>query len=322
MPATKRVTLSSLVRNAGRAAKERAQQQARRVPWRLLAAFQKQYIESECFLFWMRSIEETAGHLPVSVRKAIREEYPIFLDDEEECPGTGTDGRVWKRLEGWIFDNAFAEVRREGWMQAVVDYALLDRRYLRSEAYWLLCVAQWKRSKPSSYPSFERWRRAAFRTSELTIVRPRLREILRPVKHVSADDFSDVVESWVDWDEFASWARPALEQPSAIARSVRHELRRRCPGFLGFDSAERQGQPAGRCTSSLRLVDWIGTQFFSRPRREGWLSAVRYYAERHPHWIRAMDYSRHWERDWRASLNKTYPTFEQWRRDVDNFVEG
>jgi len=322
VPKTKRVTQSTIVRKAGRVARERAQQQARGVPWRVLLAFRNQYLESESFVFWIRSIEESAGRLPQSVWHAIQEEYPVFLDDELEDPGTGIGGRVWKRLEAWIFDNVFAEVRREGWMQAVVHYAVLDRRYLRSEAYWLKCIAEWKHKKRSSYPSFERWRRSAFRSSELAVVKSRLRRILLPANHVDADYFSDVVESWVGWDEFASWARPALEQPSAIPQSVRNELRRRCPGFLEFDSAERQTQPAIRCTSSLRLADWISTRFFSRPKREGWLSVVRYYAEHHPHWTRAMDYSRHWEADWHAGHIKKYPSFPQWRRDVDNSVEG
>ena len=168
----KRVAPSTMVRNVGRVAKARAQQQARRVPWRLLVAFRNQYIESECFLFWLRSIEESAGRLPRSVWKTIQGEYPVFLDDEVVCLRTNTGRRVWKRLEDWIFNNVFAEVRREGWMQAVVYHAVLDRRCLRSEAYWLKCTKEWKLRKPSLCPSFKRWRRRAFRTSELGIVGP------------------------------------------------------------------------------------------------------------------------------------------------------
>jgi hypothetical protein len=309
------------VRNVARV-KERAGEQAQRIPWRMLVAFRNQYIESECFLFWLRSIEEACGDLPESVWKAIKREYPVFLDDDLSSRRRSTHARVWRRLDNWIFTNVFAEVRREGWMDAVVYYAAPDRRCLRAEAYWLKCTGQWKKKKPPSYPSFERWRRAAFQCSELGIVRPRLREVLRPADHISADHFAKVVESCVDWDEFASWTRAALEQPSAIPQPVQKELRWRCPGFLEYDAPLRKTDPPEHTQSWLRLVDWVNRHFFSGARRQGWLNAVRYYVQLHPHWIRVMCYSARWRRIWEEGHVKAYPSLTEWRQAVDREIDG
>jgi hypothetical protein len=315
------MTLANMVRGVGRVTKKRAEEQAKRVPWRMLVAFRNQYIESECFLFWLRSIEESIGGLPESGWKAIEREYPVFLDDDLSRRER-TQARVWRRLDNWIFTNVFAEVRREGWMDAVVYYAVRDRRYLRSEAYWLKCTGEWKQKRPSSYPSFERWRQAAFRCSELGIIRPRLREVLRPADHISADHFDKVVECCVDWDEFAAWARSGLEQPSAIPEPVRQELLRRCPGFLQYDARRRKTDSPDHIGSWPRLVDWISSHYFSRARRQGWLGAVRHYTQLHPHWIRVMCYSARWRRDWEEGRIKSYPTLTEWRQAVDSDADG
>lgn len=322
VPKPKRMTLANMVRDVGRVAKKRAEEQAKRVPWRMLFAFINQYIESECFLFWLRSIEETSEGLPDAVWKAIEREYPVFWDDNLSSRRRRTHARVWKRLDNWIFTNVFAEVRREGWMDAVVYYAVRDRRYLRSEAYWLKCTEEWREKKPSSYPSFERWRQAAFRCSELGIVRPRLREVLRPADHISADHFAKVVDCCVDWDEFASWARTGLEQSAAIPQPVRRELRRRCPGFLQYDAPRRRTDPPECIGSWPRLVDWITSHYFSRAWRQGWLGAVRYYTQLHPHWIRVMCYSARWRRDWEDGRIKAYPSLTEWRQAVDSDADG
>jgi hypothetical protein len=322
VPKKKRMTLASTVRSVGRVAKKRAEEQAKCVPWRMLVAFRNQYIESECFLFWLRSIEESAGGLPDSVCKAIEREYPVFLDDDLSSRRRSTHRHVWKRLENWIFANVFAEVRREGWMDAVVYYAVADRRYLRSEAYWLKCTGEWKKNKPSSYPPFERWLQAAFRCSELGIVKPRLREVLGPADNISADYFAKVVECCVDWDEIASWARTGLEEPSAIPQPVRRELRRRCPGFIEYDAPRRKTDPPVRTASWLRLVDWINGHFFSDAMRQGWLNAVRYYAQLHPHWLRVIRYSARWRRDWEEGRIKAYPSLTEWRQAVDGDLDG
>ena len=321
MPENKKtVTVAKLAVRVGKRGK-RAEEQAKRIPWRGLLQARNEYVEAECFVFWLRSIEESAGYLPDRVWKTIEDQYPVFLDDDIPYLERHGDAWVWKRLDRWILNNIWGEVRREGWMDAVLYYAAPDRRSLRAEAYWLQCVKAWKRTKPRGYPPFLQWRRAAFKCSELGIVRPQLRQMLQPADHISADRFTEAVDSYVDWEEFAAWARTGLEQRPEIPQLIEKELRQRCPGFLERDAPLRAMDPPDQSRAGLRLLDWIITHFFSDPKREGWLGVIRHYIKLHPHWIRMMRYSSRWQRDWREGNIKGYPTFEEWCQAIDNYTE-
>jgi hypothetical protein len=314
-----RTSSAGIVHNIGRTARQRAERQAQRVSWRMLVAFRNQYVEAECFLLWLRSIEDVAKHLPDSVWKAIEHEYPVFLDDDLPHLQSHAASPVWKRLDNWIFNNIFAEVRREGWMDAVVYYAAPDRRYLRAEAYWLKCAKEWKQKRPSSYPPFQQWRRAASKCSELHIVSPRLREILRPADHISADRLTGEVERYIDWEELVSWARTGLELLPTIPPVIEKELRLRCPGFLEYDAPLRRTDTPGQCRSWSRLIDWIIRHRFARAKREGWIPVIHYYKRLHPHWIRMVRYSSRRQHDGEGHI-EPYPTFEEWCQAIDNYT--
>ena len=47
-----------------RAARDRADDQARRVPWQLLLETRNQYVEMQEFYFWARSVIETEDGIP------------------------------------------------------------------------------------------------------------------------------------------------------------------------------------------------------------------------------------------------------------------
>lgn len=315
------VTSAKIIRDIGETSKRLADKQAKRIQWRLLHQAYNEFVLSACFVFWLRSIEETAGYLPDRVWKSIRDEYPVFLDDNLPYLEKHGDAQVWKRLEDWIFQNIFRDALCEGWMDAVVYYAVPDLRYLRALAYYGQCKIEWKRNRPRSHPSFRQWRRAAFKSCELPDLRPRLLQILRSASKIDAERVTDAVECYVDWQEFAFWAATGVEGLPDIPQSVREQLRRRCPGFLEYDAPLRRTDSPDERHSLSRLLDWIITHFFRDAKREGWFTAIDYYARLHPHWIRMMQYASRWEHQWDHGRIKIYPSFEEWRRAVDNCVD-
>ena len=322
MPKTKNSVISAKFVPASRAISKRlAEKQAMRIPWRLLHQATNDFVLSACFVFWLRSIEETAGYLPDRVWKAIRREYPVFLDDNLPYLEQHGDAQVWKRLEDWIFEIVFRDAVCEGWMDAVVYYAVPDLRYLRALAYYRHCRLEWKRDRPSSHPSLREWRQAAFRSCHLPDLRPRLLQILRSACEVNAERVTDAIERYVDWQEFASWAATALGGLPDIPRVVRKELRRCCPGFLEYDTPLRRADSPDEQRSFSRLLDWIITHFFREAKRDGWFSAVDYYASLHPHCIRMSHYSSRWKQEWDTGRIKIYPSLGEWRRAIDNYVE-
>jgi len=323
------VNSARIIRDIGGTSKRLAEKQARRIQWRLLHQASTEFVLSACFILWLRSIEETAGYLPEQVWKAVRTEYPVFLDDDLSylekqrhwLPDAAEhgDAQVWKRLEDWISQNIFSDALREGWMDAVAHYSVSDVRYLRTLAYCRHCEIEWKRNRPRTFPTFRQWRRAAFNSCQVPRLRPRLLQILRTTGRINAERVTDTVERYVDWQEFAFWAVTGLERMPAIPPSVQEQLRQRCPGFLESAVPLHRRDSRDERSSLARLLNWITTHFFRDAKREGWLGAVDYYARRHPHWIRMMQYFSSWKHEW--DNTKTYPSFEEWCRAVDDYVE-
>ena len=132
---------------------------------------------------------------------------------------------------------------------------------------------------------------------------------------------TDTVERYVDWQEFAFWAVTGLERMPAIPPSVQEQLRQRCPGFLESAVPLHRRNSRDERSSLAQLLDWITTHFFRDAKREGWLGAVDYYARRYPHSIRMMQYFSSWKHEWDNSHTKIYPSFEEWRCAVDDYVE-
>ena len=142
-----------------RAARERADDQARRIPWQRLYDARNQYVDWQEFYLWVRSILEVeesdsglAGH------DSQRACPWISRKRKELTPKAAKIRPLPLRLEDWIDDHIFAFAKQEGWFNAITYYAIRDPRYQRSEVCWSECVEKWKKTRPLRYPSFEEWK--------------------------------------------------------------------------------------------------------------------------------------------------------------------
>ena len=77
---------------------------------------------------------------------------------------------------------------------------------------------------------------------------------------------ADVVSRFIDWEAFAYWARPALEDTSALPADVVGELRQRCSGYLDHLVGGPDGGFGNRSRSWDRFMTWIADQFFGDAR--------------------------------------------------------
>ena len=67
-----------------RAARERADDQARRIPWQRLYDARNQYIDWQEFYLWVRSILEVEDRIPDWLVEILNERVPGFLETEKE----------------------------------------------------------------------------------------------------------------------------------------------------------------------------------------------------------------------------------------------
>ena len=195
-----------------------------------------------------------------------------------------------------------------------------ETRYQKASTCWSQSVQKWQTARPIHYPSLEEWRHEAAQCDETAGLVPAVRRARACFKLVDSERLSSAVSRFIDWEAFAYWARPVLEGSSSLPSEVANELESRCPGFLEFNDKERASD--GRLPRDWdRLMLWIGERFFEDARAEGWFDAIVTCAHNHPRAIRAMEYADHCDEIWNSDLPVPHPSFEEWRRDADRYVD-
>ncbi len=300
--------------------REKADEAARRVPWQVLLEARNQYLEWQEFYCWARSIMETEEGIPGWLARKLNEMCPGFLDSERRRkPKQGDDALAALRLGEWIDEHIFAFAEKGGWLPAVTFYAVRESRYQKASACWSESVHKWREAKPREYPSFEEWCYEAQRCDETAFLLPAIRKQRECFKLVEPGRLAEAVARYIDWEAFGYWARPALEHKPLVAEVAR-ELDAKCPGFVESD-AERAGTVAHPSDNWNRLMRWINEHKFQDAKAEGWFDAILISARMHPRAIRTMECANHCDEVWEGELPVPYPSFENWRRDADRYVD-
>ena len=91
-----------------RAARERADGEARRIPWQRLMEVRNQYIDWEEFYLWGRSILEVEDGIPNWLVEVLNDRCAGFLETENALTSELAQKRpLALRLEDWIDDHIF-----------------------------------------------------------------------------------------------------------------------------------------------------------------------------------------------------------------------
>ncbi len=313
MNKTKRPLTRNPASQLERLARERADAQARRIPWQRLLHTRNEYIDWQEFYLWARSIVEVENRIPVWLIEILNKRCPGFLEAEKRLtPKAARNRPLPLRLEDWIDDHIFGFAKQDGWFGAITFYAIREPRYQRAEVCWSECVEGWKKAKPLRYPSFEEWKDMAAKCDDTAHLLPEVRAVMASTKLVAPARLADAVSQFIDWEAFAYWVRPTLELGSRLPKEVARELRRRCPGFLEVQSGARDWHS---------IMCWIADRSFKDAKSAGWFDAMVIHAHNHPRAIRTMEYADHCDEVWASRLPDPYPSFEDWRRNADSYIE-
>lgn len=305
-----------------RAARERADEQARRIPWQRLQQARNQYIEWQEFNLWARSILEIEKHIPYSLTEILHSRCPGFLETTKALSQKAVKARPLAiRLEDWIDVHVFGFAKQEGWFAAITYYAVRDTRYQRAEVCWSECVGKWKKAKPTHYPSFDEWKTMAAQCDESARLTAKERKVRASARLVDPARFSKTVARYMDCEALACWARHALETKSELPPEVVRELEHGCPGYLEVELQARAQSSKGGTEACERLMLWIADHLFQDAKAEGWFDAVLTQVRSHPRAIRTMEFSDYCGETWGPKLPDPYPSFEEWRRNADSYVD-
>jgi len=303
-------------------ARQRADEQARRVPWQRLEESRNHYIAWQEVSFWVRSILEVEDLVPDWLAEILRERCPGFLEAEAPAPAKGVNPRPLSlRLEDWIDDHFFNYAKIEGWFHAITYYAVRDPRYRRAEACWTECVEKWKKTKPSQYPTVDEWRIMAAQCDDAAHLSAKDRKLCASTRLVHPDRLGAAVAQYMDCEALAYWARRALESGSTLPSEVERELELRCPGFLESEHKARPKKSGSSGQEWQRLMTWVADQLFRDAKTEGWFDAILAQVRNHPRAVRTMEYADHCHELWSLRMPEPYPSFYEWRQEADSYVE-
>jgi hypothetical protein len=144
-------------------ARQRAARQLLRVDEHRFQKAQREYLAWEAFSLWVRAVVDVEGRTPAWMLDLLQKRCPGFLQDEKRTRKMSRTQTNFPPLDllQWIHNRIFSDAKREGWLDALVFYAVRDPRSQRVWAYWEHCEREWKKKRPRSYPSSEEWSRAA-----------------------------------------------------------------------------------------------------------------------------------------------------------------
>jgi len=304
-------------------ARRRADEQARRVPWQRLEQARNHYIDWQEFYYWVRSIFDVEDRIPDWLTEGLRDRCPGFLETKKALSARATKARPLSlRLEDWIDDHFFSDEKQEGWFNAVTYYAIRNPRYQRAQVCWSQSVEKWKKAKPNQYPSFEEWRITAAQCDDTAHLTSKERKARTSAKRAHPDRLAAAVAQYIDCEALAYWARRVLDSGSHPPEEVVRELERSCPGFLENELMSRAKQSRSSGQEWQRLMAWLVDHRFQDAKAEGWFDAILALAHNHPRAIRTMEYADHCDELWSSKTPEPYPSFQDWRKQADGYVEA
>jgi hypothetical protein len=280
-------------------ARRRAFKELMRVPWNRFHEAHLEYLRWEAFAFWVRAIVEAEGGVPSWLTGIIKERCPGFFKDDTQV---SEPRQLIHRLDEWSHNHLLGYAKQEGWLDAVIFYAVRNPLSEGSWAHWEHCEKAWKGKHPIAYPEFEEW----WRTAQNRKIYP----------NVIASSLAGIVDEHVDWQAFLFWLRPMMEGNKQLPPPVVAEVKRRCPGFMKL-SGKHRSSPQGWSS----LTKYIEERFFSSPKTNGWFTCVLKHARFHPRHARTLEYSRRWNKDWSRNPSPSYPSFSEWRKAADDYIE-
>src|SRR5664279_2093762 len=113
---SKRQSVRDSTARLQRAARQRADEEARRIPWQRLYEVRNQYIDWQEFNLWARSILEVEQRIIDWLAEILQNRCPGFLETENALTPKAVKTRpLVMRLEDWIEDHVFGFAKQEGW---------------------------------------------------------------------------------------------------------------------------------------------------------------------------------------------------------------
>ncbi len=202
-----------------------------------------------------------------------------------------------------------------GWFAAVTYHAQKNRRAELAWILWDRTIAEWRRHRPTRWPTFEEWTIAITSTSALSQTGAEEARAVEGVTRVEPSRLRDAVSDLLESRACAIWVACVSGPGKGLSESVMSELGRRYPDLLTTSCPA----PTWGLAFFFHLVRLGDANWRATARAEDWISALRHHVRHHPRYKRLIHYRERCRDLWSQSRPISFPPFAEWVAAADAY---
>ena len=299
----------------------RALAQAKRIPWKRLAAATDEYTEWQVFSLWLRAVVEAAKSIPAMVVQEMEARAPQLLGrirSEIEAAvenGSGAGARIWQDFSQWTEVNVFIAAKREGWLDAVRHFSSMSLRAMKAWSLWEQADEQWRIATPAQFPTYAQWQCEVAAVTRLSNTDSPAQHLLDAIRSVPEAEWNRLLNGFSDLIAFSLWMELALDMDGPDSALASKELAKRYGGFSLAGSAR------GSKEAVRSLNEWAMKHALGIANQDRMLAALSFHVSHHPAYYALRSYALHCHDVWPDECSDHPPSFVEWRAAADAYFE-
>ena len=299
----------------------RALAQAKRVPWRRLAAAADEYTEWQVFSLWLRAVVEAAKRIPAIVVQEMESRAPRLLggirSDIEAAVmnGSGAGARIWQEVSQWAEVNVFTAAKREGWLDAVRYFSSMSLRSMKAWSHWEQTDGARRVATPKRFLTYAQWQREVDAVNRLSNPDGAAQHLLDSIRAVPEAEWNRLLTGFSDLIAFSLWMELVLDMDGLDSALASKEVAKKYGGFsiawaIGSKEAVRS------------LNDWAIKHALGIAGQDHILAALSFHLSHYPAYYALRSYALHCHDVWPDECSGHTPSFAEWREAADAYFEA
>jgi hypothetical protein len=313
----------SLIDRVRHQTESRALDQAKRVPWKLLAAAADEYTDWQVFTLWLRAVVEAASGIPGPVAQELESRMPQLLGrirlgiEAAVKNGNGAGARIWQDVSLWAEMNIFIDAKRAGWLDAVRYYSSMSLRCMKAWSHWEDIDRRWRAAPPQHFPDYAQWQCEVAAVARLSNPDSIAQQVLDSVRGVSEAEWSRLLYGFSDLMAFCLWMELVLDIEGPTSGVVSRELAERYGGF-----SPAPGTVGSSKEAVCSLSEWVIEHALAIAGQKPMLAALSFHVNHHPAYHAMRSFALHCHDIWPVEYPDHRPSFEEWREAADAYFEA
>jgi hypothetical protein len=311
----------SLINRVRHQTESRALEQAKRVPWKRLAAAAEEYTDWQVFTLWLRAVLEAASSIPIMVAQEMESRTPQLLGrirpgvEVAVKNGSGAGARIWQDVSVWAEMNVFIAAKRAGWLDAVRYFSSMSLCSMKAWSYWENIDKEWRAATPAQFPTYAQWQCEVAAVARLSNPDNVAQQVLDAIRGVPEAEWSKLLRNFSDLIAFSLWMELMLDIEGPTSGLVSKELAEKYGGF------SLSPNTMGSKEVVRALNEWVLDHALGISDQKQVLAALSFHVSHHPAYPAMRTYALHCHDLWPDEYPDRLPSFEEWREAADAYCE-